>query len=161
MDKIKIAVATKGYEGLEDTVSHVFGKTKTFTLVSVENGEIRNVRIVDNPAAAYEQGSGPIASKTLADLRVDLVIASQLGPGASELLEYHKIATMLVDPNITVSESIKKALSQLYKQPKKKTPNKPQKHFSQNEASLQEINASLETKLPTKIFLINLATHFL
>ncbi len=62
---------------------------------------------------------GPIASKTLADLRVDLVIASQLGPGASELLEYHKITTMIVDPNIKVSEAVKKALSQLHKQPKK------------------------------------------
>jgi predicted Fe-Mo cluster-binding NifX family protein len=117
LDKIKIAVATKGYEGLEDTVSPVFGKTKTFTLVNLEDGEIRNVRIVGNPATAYEQGSGPIASKTLADLRVDLVIASQLGPGASELLEYHKITTMIVDPNSKVSEAVKKALSQIYKQP--------------------------------------------
>ena len=116
MDKIKIAIATRGYEGLEDTVSHVFGKTKTFTVVSVENGKIRNVRVVDNPAAAYDHGSGPIASKTLAELRVDLVIASQLGPGASELLEYHKITTMLVDANSTVAESIKKALSRLNNQ---------------------------------------------
>ena len=113
MDKIRIAIATRGYEGLEDTVSNVFGKAKTFTMVNVEDGEIKNVRIIDNPAAAYEHGSGPIASKTLAELRVDLVIASQLGPGASELLEYHKIATMLVDSSITVSESIKKALSKL------------------------------------------------
>jgi predicted Fe-Mo cluster-binding NifX family protein len=113
LDKIRIAIATRGYEGLEDTVSNVFGKAKTFTMVNVEDGEIKNVRIIDNPAAAYEHGSGPIASKTLAELRVDLVIASQLGPGASELLEYHKIATMLVDSSITVSESIKKALSKL------------------------------------------------
>jgi predicted Fe-Mo cluster-binding NifX family protein len=113
LDNIKIAVATRGYDGLEDTVSHVFGKTKTFTVVNVENGQISNVRVVDNPAAAYSQRSGPIASKTLAELRVDLVIASQLGPGASELLEYHKITTMLVDANSTVAESIKEALSRL------------------------------------------------
>jgi predicted Fe-Mo cluster-binding NifX family protein len=49
-------------------------------------------------------------------LRVDLVIASQLGPGASELLEYHKITSILVDFNITVAEAIKEALSRLNKQ---------------------------------------------
>ncbi|MCW4047540.1 MAG: NifB/NifX family molybdenum-iron cluster-binding protein [Candidatus Bathyarchaeota archaeon] len=116
MDKIKIAIATKGYDGLEDTVSNVFGKAKTFTMVTVEDGKAKNVRIIDNPAAAYEHGSGPIAAKTLAELRVDLVIASQLGPGALELLEYHKITPMLVDPNTTVAESIKKALPKLTKQ---------------------------------------------
>jgi predicted Fe-Mo cluster-binding NifX family protein len=113
LDKIKIAIATKGYDGLEDTVANIFGKAKTFTMVNVEEGKTKNVRIIDNPAAVYEHGSGPIAAKTLAELRVDLVIASQLGPGALELLEYHKITPMLVDPNITVAESIKKALSNL------------------------------------------------
>jgi predicted Fe-Mo cluster-binding NifX family protein len=113
LDKIKIAIATKGYDGLEDTVSNIFGKAKTFTMINVENGKAKNVRIIDNPAAVYEHGSGPIAAKALAELRVDLVIASQLGPGALELLEYHKITAMLVDPNITVAESIKKALSKL------------------------------------------------
>jgi predicted Fe-Mo cluster-binding NifX family protein len=115
LDKIRIAIATKGYEGLEDNVSNVFGKAKTFTVVNVENGEIRNVRIIDNPGHAYDQGSGPIASKTLAELRVDLVIASQLGPGASELLEHHKITAILIDSNITVAEALKEALLKLNK----------------------------------------------
>jgi predicted Fe-Mo cluster-binding NifX family protein len=121
LDKIRIAITTKGYDGLEDTVSNIFGKAKTFTLANVENGKVQNVRVIDNPAAAYDHGSGPIAAKTLAELKVDLVITSQLGPGASELLQHHKITTMLVDPNITVSESIKKALSQLYKQTNKES----------------------------------------
>lgn len=116
MDKIKIAIATKGYDGLEDILSITFGKAKTFTLVDVEDGKVKNVRVIDNPAAVYEHGSGPIAAKVLAELRIDLVIASQLGPGALELLEYHKITIMLVDSNITVDESIKKALARLNNQ---------------------------------------------
>lgn len=119
MDKIRIAITTTGYEGLDDSVSNIFGKTKTFTLANVEDGKVQNVRIIDNPAADYEHGSGPIAAKTLAELKVDLVITSQLGLGASELLQHHKITTMLVDPSIKVSEAVKKALSQLHKQPKK------------------------------------------
>jgi len=111
MDKIKIAIATEGYDGLEDTVSPIFGKSKTFTLLNIENGKITNVRVIDNPAAAFKQGSGPIASKTLADLRIDKVITVQIGPGASELLEYHKIKTIIIDPGKTVAQSIREALS--------------------------------------------------
>ena len=111
MTILKIAVVTEGYDGLDNTVSHVFGKTKTFTIVTVEDGKIKNVKIIDNPAAAYHQGSGPIASKTLAELKVDRVIASQLGPGASELLDYHKITTIIVEPKTTVAVAINKAVS--------------------------------------------------
>jgi predicted Fe-Mo cluster-binding NifX family protein len=120
LDKTIIAITTKGYDGLDDNVSNIFGKTKTFTLANVENGKVQNVRIIDNPAAAYNHGSGPIAAKTLAELKVDLLITSQLGPGASELLQHHKITTLLVEPNSKVSEAVKKALSQSYKQPKKR-----------------------------------------
>jgi predicted Fe-Mo cluster-binding NifX family protein len=57
MGKLKIAVPTKAYEGLEDAVSEVFGRAKTFTIVEVENGQIINVQVIDNPAASYDYGS--------------------------------------------------------------------------------------------------------
>jgi predicted Fe-Mo cluster-binding NifX family protein len=91
MGKVKIAVPTKSYGGLEDSVSEVFGKAKTFTIVEVENGQIGSVHVIDNPAASYDYGSGPVAVKTLADLKIDYVLASELGPGASGLLEHHHL----------------------------------------------------------------------
>ena len=54
MRKVRIAVATKGRGGLEDSVSEVFGKAKTLTIIDVENGEVKNVQVVDNPAASYD-----------------------------------------------------------------------------------------------------------
>ncbi len=111
MNRLKIAVTTEGHDGLNDIVSHVFGKTKTFTIVNVEEGKIKDVKTVDNPAAPYAQGSGPIASKTLAELKVDMVITAQLGPGAAKLLDYHKIAILMVDPEITVAAAINKAVA--------------------------------------------------
>ena len=113
MDKIRIAIATRGHKGLEDKLSKVYGKAKTFTLVDIEEGEVKNVKIVDNPGATYDQGSGPIASKTLAELKIDLVLASQLGPGALELLRCHKIDTIIVDVNSTIAEAIEEALSRI------------------------------------------------
>ncbi len=111
MGKLRIAVPTKAHAGLEDVVSEVFGKARTFTLVDVEDGEVKDVKAIDNPAASYEYGSGPVAVKTLVDLKVDLVISGQLGPGASSLLAKQNIKTASVKPNTRVAESLKQALS--------------------------------------------------
>jgi predicted Fe-Mo cluster-binding NifX family protein len=109
--KLRIAVATKTRAGLEDVVSEVFGKAKTFTIVDIEDGEFKNVQVVGNPAASYEYGSGPVAVKTLVDLKVNLVIFGELGPGASSLLEQHNIKKASAKFNTKVAESIKQALS--------------------------------------------------
>jgi predicted Fe-Mo cluster-binding NifX family protein len=113
MGKLRIAVPTKTHAGLEDVASEVFGKAKTFTIVDVENGEVKNVKVLDNPAASYEYGAGPVAVKTLADLKVSLVISGELGPGASSLLEHYKISHISVKPSRKVTDSIKEALSKL------------------------------------------------
>jgi len=107
MEKLKIAVPTKAYAGLEDTVSEVFGRAKTFTIVDVENGQVRKVRVIDNPAASYDYGSGPVAAKTLADLRVDLVMATVPGPGASGLLKHHGMKEISVKPDTRVTDAIR------------------------------------------------------
>ena len=113
MGKLRIAVPTKTHAGLEDIVSEVFGKAKTFTIVDIEDGKVTNVQVVDNPAASYEYGAGPVAVKTLADLKVNLVMASEFGPGASSLLEHHNIQKLSVKPNTKVAESLKQALSRI------------------------------------------------
>ena len=113
MGKVKIAVPTKAYAGLEDTVSEIFGKAKTFTIVEVENGQIRNVHVVDNPAASYDYGSGPVAVKTLADINVNFVLAAELGPGASGLLEHYHIRKIPAKPNTKVADAVKENLAEL------------------------------------------------
>jgi len=113
MGKLKIAVPTKAYAGLDDTVSEVFGKAKTFTIVEIENGQVKNVRVIDNPAASYDYGSGPVAVKTLADLKVNFVVAAELGPGASGLLEHYHILKVSVKHNTKVADVIKENLVKL------------------------------------------------
>jgi predicted Fe-Mo cluster-binding NifX family protein len=107
MGKLKIAVPTKAHAGLEDTVSEVFGKAKTFTIVDVENGQVGKVLVIDNPAASYDYGAGPVAAKTLADLGVNLVMATELGPGASGLIRHHGIREISVKPGTRVTDAIR------------------------------------------------------
>jgi len=115
MKKSRIAVATKGREGLEDAVSEVFGRADTFTVIDAEEGEIRGVEILENPAMSYKYGAGPIVVKMLIDAGVSIVIVTELGPGTSTLLEQHDVATIAVKPGTSVKESVRKALNEVEK----------------------------------------------
>jgi predicted Fe-Mo cluster-binding NifX family protein len=110
LEKVRIAVATNGKKGLDDSVSNVFGRAKTFTIVETEDEKITGVATLKNTAASYHHGAGPIAVKTLVDEGVEVVLANKLGIGASELLEQHNIAVVAVKPGTNVAEATKKAL---------------------------------------------------
>ncbi|MEM3545950.1 MAG: NifB/NifX family molybdenum-iron cluster-binding protein [Candidatus Bathyarchaeia archaeon] len=111
MRRLKIAIPTKNHMGLEDFVSDVFGKAKTFTIVECEDGKIVNVQIVDNTAASYDYGSGPIVVKMLADLKVDLVLAVEIGPGVSKLLKHNSIRKILVESGRRVKDILEEGLT--------------------------------------------------
>lgn len=115
MGKLRIAVATKGRDGLEDVVSDVFGRANTFTVVDAEEGKIKNVEILDNPALSYKHGAGPIVVKMLVDSGVNMVLSAELGPGASALLEQHNVAHIAVKPDTSVKESVRKTLDKIEK----------------------------------------------
>ena len=110
MQKLRIAIPTETHAGLDDVVSEVFGKAKTFTIIDVEDKQVKRVKVLDNPAASYPHGVGPVAIKTLADLKVELVIASEFGLGASTLLEHHNMKKIFIEPNKKVIDTLREAL---------------------------------------------------
>lgn len=107
MGRIKVAIPTKGHDGLNDIISEVFGKANTFTIVEIENKEIVNVYVIDNPALSYKHGLGPVIVKTLVNINVNFVLTAEIGPGASELLNNHNIKVIRVKPGIKVAEAIR------------------------------------------------------
>jgi predicted Fe-Mo cluster-binding NifX family protein len=110
--RLKVAVATKGSKGLEDEVSEVFGRAKTFTIVETEDGQIKNVKVVEKPAASYEYGAGPIAIKTLADMGVEVVIGAEFGVGASTLLKDKDIRAVKVEAGTNVCRAVDNVIKQ-------------------------------------------------
>jgi len=48
LGKLRIAIPTKGHDGLKEVVSNVFGRANTFTIVDVEEGTIKNVKVLEN-----------------------------------------------------------------------------------------------------------------
>ena len=113
--KRRIAIPTKGQGGLGDVVSDVFGRANTFTIVDIEKGVIKNVKVLENPAVSYKHGAGPIVVKMLIDAGVNMVLAAELGPGASALLEQHNITTIATKPGTGVENSVREALSKIEK----------------------------------------------
>ena len=113
MGELRVAIPTKGDKGLQDEVAEVFGRAKTITVIDLVNGEVKGVQVLQNPAASYRFGAGPIVVKTLADLKVNVVVASELGPGASTLLDEQKIIKVIVKTHTSVSEAIKAAAAQV------------------------------------------------
>jgi len=113
LGKLRVAIPTKGQGGLEDVVSEVFGRANTFTIVNVEDNSIKNVEVLQNPAASYEHGAGPIVVKMLIDSGVNVVIAAEFGPGVSTLLNQHNVTKITVQAGTLVTESIKDALPRL------------------------------------------------
>jgi predicted Fe-Mo cluster-binding NifX family protein len=113
--KLRIAVATNERGGLEDTVSKIFGRAKSFTIVNVENDDVKSVEVIQNPAVSYKYGAGPIVVKMLVDSGVNIVLAAELGLGASALLEQHNVTNITIEPGSSVSETIKNALAKIEK----------------------------------------------
>ena len=110
MDKIRVAVPTKSKRGLEGIVSEIFGRTKYFTIVDLEDGSIDRVGVLENPAAEYKHGTGPLVVKMLADHGVNVAIALEVGPGASTLLEQNNIELFKIEAGPSVSEALKLVL---------------------------------------------------
>lgn len=107
LTKFRIAVATNGRNGLKDTISNVFGRAKTFTVIDTENKKIENVKIVKNSAVSCNHGAGPIVVKMLKDNNVKIILSNELGIGAAELLKQFNITHKKVEPGTNVEEAIK------------------------------------------------------
>jgi predicted Fe-Mo cluster-binding NifX family protein len=84
---MRVAVPTIGGRGLRDKLDDTFSRARNFTIVTVEDNEIKNVEVLPNEALGIDQGVGPLVAKTLKDNRVDVVLSRRIGPGATSVLE--------------------------------------------------------------------------
>jgi predicted Fe-Mo cluster-binding NifX family protein len=109
MGKVKLAVATNGSKGLGDEVASAFALAKTFTLATVDRNRV-HVEVLKNPAVALSHGRGRTVVQVLKERGVDIVVASEFGPGASALLEQSGIRKVVVKAGTMVSDVIRDKL---------------------------------------------------
>lgn len=113
MKTLRLALPTKGNNGMKDLISDIFARAVYFTFIDVVDGEIKEVRVEKNRASGLKQGAGPIAAKNLREKSVDVVVSGELGPGAKTLLEMSGIRMVQVAPDIGVKEALTEAVKRL------------------------------------------------
>lgn len=91
---MKILVATNA-GGLEDSVSPVFGRCQSYTIVEVDEDEIKNIEIVQNQFANAVHGAGIQAGQFVVGKGVKAVIAGNFGPNVASILQQAGIEMIL------------------------------------------------------------------
>lgn len=74
---MKLAIPTMGQAGLESERSGHFGHCDCFTIVEIEDGEIKGVSALDNPP--HEEGGCLRPVMLLAEAGADAIVAAGMG----------------------------------------------------------------------------------
>lgn len=103
----KVGVASQGAGGLEDVVSPMFGRCPNFTIVEVEDGEIRDVKILPNQFFTSPSGVGIAAVQILAREGVRYILAGRFGPNVATVADQFGIKMVAVQPSVRIKDAIK------------------------------------------------------
>jgi len=87
VNDLKIAVPTNGNKLLNDRVADTFSRAPTFTIVTIQNGKIRETTVINNSAKELTQGAGPLVASIMKENGVNVVLSGDIGPGASRILK--------------------------------------------------------------------------
>ena len=104
--KMRIAIPTTGKRKLTNKVADTFSRAPHFTIVTIEDNQIKTLEVVSNPGEIPERGAGPLATRVLKEHHVDLLLTSEMGPGAKNILDALEIEFDLVEEGKTVKEVV-------------------------------------------------------
>ncbi|MCD6408019.1 NifB/NifX family molybdenum-iron cluster-binding protein [bacterium] len=90
---MKIAISSDTENGLEAQVSSHFGRCPYFTIVEMENGEVKNLEIVKNPFFDSHGQPGQLP-EFIKNLGVEIVVAGGIGQRAIVYFEKLGIKTI-------------------------------------------------------------------
>ncbi len=110
---MRIAVPTRGNRKLSNKVAETFSRAPNFTIVTIENNQVKAVEIISNPGNTPERGAGPLAARALKDNQVNILLTSEMGPGARDILEAFDIEIEIVQEGEKVSDVIEPYVASL------------------------------------------------
>ncbi len=95
---MRVAVATnKG--GLGDSVSPVFGRCPTYTVVEADDA-VKGADTVGNPGHTAAGGAGIQAAQYVTELGVNAALAGNFGPNAAAVLERSGVEMVRAEGNV-------------------------------------------------------------
>jgi predicted Fe-Mo cluster-binding NifX family protein len=75
---MKVAVTSNG-KNINSNSSLLFGRNPYFIIVDLENGAIKDILALENPAK-NEKAAGNVAAQFMVDRNIKAVIGGKLGP---------------------------------------------------------------------------------
>ncbi|MFC1505595.1 NifB/NifX family molybdenum-iron cluster-binding protein [Thermoproteota archaeon] len=108
--KTRIAIASKGFNGLDDIIPDVFGRAPAFTIIDMEDNIVKNIKTEKNLSYELAHGAGPLICTKLIKLDTNIVIASEFGPTVSSILKEAQINQIKAKPGTKVKDAIKEFL---------------------------------------------------
>ncbi|WP_297522241.1 NifB/NifX family molybdenum-iron cluster-binding protein [Thermococcus sp.] len=106
MVKTLVAVPTsKG--GLDDEVHESLVRAETFTLVELEDGKVKGVKVIENPYKREPYGAGSKVALFLVNLGVNAIISRTDCPKGKMILDSAGVKMVIVDEVIKVGDALK------------------------------------------------------
>ncbi|WP_297074322.1 NifB/NifX family molybdenum-iron cluster-binding protein [Thermococcus sp.] len=106
MVKTLVAIPTsKG--GLDDEVHESLVRAETFTLVEFEEGEVKGVKVIENPYKREPYGAGSKVALFLVNLGVNAIISRTDCPKGKMILDSAGVKMVIVDDAIKVEDALR------------------------------------------------------
>ena len=77
--------------GLNGSLQFEFGRCECFTFITIDKNEITEVKVIENTTAEEARGADKEAAQIIAKYGAKELIASELGPNASSLINSYQI----------------------------------------------------------------------
>lgn len=91
---MKIAISATG-ENLDSEIAEVFGRCPYFILADILDKEIRNTETIKNESGEQKSGAGMAAAKLIVEKGAEVLIASNVGPRALDVLKQFDIKIII------------------------------------------------------------------
>jgi len=128
--------------GLDDSISPIFGRCQTFTIVEVNGKEIRDAKILPNQYASGVSGVGIQAGQFIVQQGIRAVIAGNFGPNVSAVLSQAGVEMIVAQGNVDMGRGMGRGIYMPYFQPMQGT--SKQQEIDMLEQQMKELEKQLE-----------------
>ncbi|OYT25426.1 MAG: hypothetical protein B6V02_03745 [Thermoprotei archaeon ex4572_64] len=103
----RVAAGVDTNHGLNSPLSPRFGRAPYILVIDVCNGEIKNVRTIENTLLDMPRGVGVAITQWLINNGVKIIIASSIGPHVEELISQAGLKVMYAESGIPVMQVLR------------------------------------------------------
>jgi len=104
---LRVATTLNNNNGLQSIISQVFARAPYLALIDIDNGQIIDLKIFENPAAQAPGGAGRYLAQLLLNSGVSIVLVPSLGPNAAQALTMAGVQVYNIQPGIPLIEALR------------------------------------------------------